>query len=220
MSDADLGIRTALQSRLDGAAFFASGPLTNVSCVPGGYVRAAGSFASDGWKAGDTVLASGFALAANNGLSRVTAVSASQLSVVRTLTAAAAGPSVTLTATIPAARKWDGQPFTEPAPTEPWIRATLQHAGSPLVAYGAGGLVRSVGVFAIDLFVPQDAGRGLAVVERLAGQLRTLFKPGTRVDPSGLDVRVTQFRRSQVFDDPSRLQLPIGVEYLCNIPNA
>jgi hypothetical protein len=75
-----------------------TGALTTIdaSTTDDSYNRAAGSFVTDGFVVGQYVKVSGFVNSANNGIHKVTAVTATKLSVSENLTTEAAGPSVTI----------------------------------------------------------------------------------------------------------------------------
>lgn len=61
-----------------------TGPNTFLSATAGGYARSAGSFITEGFVVGQTINASGFVTAANNGNSTITAVTATTLTVTKT----------------------------------------------------------------------------------------------------------------------------------------
>jgi hypothetical protein len=62
-----------------------SQPATRVTATAGGYARSSGSFVSDCFFVGGTVTASGFTIAANNGTSVITAMTATTLTVSKTV---------------------------------------------------------------------------------------------------------------------------------------
>jgi hypothetical protein len=95
------GFATAGNNGLATITAIANGPTTgstSLSAVAGGYARAAGSFITDGFVVGGWVTASGFATPANNGVSQITSVTATTLTVAKTappvVEAAATGRSI------------------------------------------------------------------------------------------------------------------------------
>ena len=85
---------------------FTTGFVRTLSGTATGYARSSGSFVTEGFAVGQTVGACGFSTAANNGLSTVTAVTATALTVTKTggtaveaVTTGTTGATATLTAT-------------------------------------------------------------------------------------------------------------------------
>jgi len=62
-----------------------TGPNTFLSATAGGYARANGSFITDGFQVGQTITATGFTIPANNGNSDITAITATTLTVTKTV---------------------------------------------------------------------------------------------------------------------------------------
>lgn len=94
-SDMDEPLEAAMRGTWSSAA--TTGTLTDVDAANGdnSYNRAAGSFLTDGFAAGDWVLWAGFTEAANNGIKRITSVTAAKMIVAgAALTTEAAGDSV------------------------------------------------------------------------------------------------------------------------------
>lgn len=101
------------------ASVFTSGNLTGLNSISGtatGYSRTTGSFVSDGFVAGQTATGNGFTVAANNGTSLITAVTALTLTVTKTGGTAVDVATATTTARSIAAPKpsagtiWDRRP--------------------------------------------------------------------------------------------------------------
>lgn len=211
----DASIRAALETHLCALSLATTGPSSDVSATATGYQRAAGSFLDDGFLVGDTLQPAGFA---DNRMGAVLAVSASILVVDRHVEAEAAGPAVSLTATIPERRKFEGQPFQKPK-DRPWLRAALRPAGAPLVAWGTGGILRHHGSFQVELFEPVDSGRGIARVERMAAALRSHFKAGSGLSHGAVQVRLTNAKRAAVQESLEAVSLMVTIDWACEAVN-
>lgn len=208
-------LRAALESHLVALRLAATGSRGDIAVAGNAYLRDSGSFLDDGFRAGDTVLAAGFAIAGDNGHAIVTAVAADRLAVDRPLADAPAGATVSVTATLPAARKFEGQPFPRPI-GGPWLRVSLKPAGDAVAAFGAGGVTRHSGALLVELCEPVAAGLGLARVERLAAGLRGHFRPGTAIERDGVVVRIRGLRRAAMREARDLLTLPLSVEWFCD----
>lgn len=173
-------ILAALRARLATLAVCTTGA-TDLSATTTGYARAAGSFLVDGFAPGMELLASGFAAAANNGRSVVTAVAALTLTVKKAgaTTIEAAGAARTLAVGVPAAFGGEntdlvglsGVPYFEetylpgPAAVEtlgPLGRMLAEPTYVLDVGFANGGAVQSTGTDALF---------------RYAGALLLLFPP-------------------------------------------
>jgi len=122
-------------------------------------------------------------------------------------------------ADLPEARKFEGQPFAAPG-NQPWLKVGLAPGAATVVAFGAGGIVRRQGAFAIELNEPVDGGRGLAHIERLADALAAHFRPGAALSRDGLVVRIARTQRGAVAETANRLSLTVSAEYFCDCPNS
>lgn len=211
----DSDIRIALESHLAGTTLATTGARSDLAATAAGYQRGAGSFVADGFRTGDTIEAAGFA---DPGFAIVLAVSDLALVVDRDLETEAAGEEATIRATLPEARKFEGQPFQRPD-GRPWLRTTVRHVGAPLVAYGGGGLLRHHGSFLVELFQPVEVGRGMARVERLADGLRARYRAGTRLESAAATVRIEGVRRGPIQEARDFLSLPVSIEWFCHAAN-
>lgn len=214
----DASLRAALEGHLVALRLADAGTRSDVAVATAGYRRTEGSFVADGFRAGDTILVAGFSEAGNDGAAILRAVTAEELTVDRALTPEAAGPPVGIVATLPAARKFDGQPFVRPA-AAPWVRVALKPVGANVAAFGAGGLLRQRGTLLVDLCEPVADGFGLARLERLAAGLRGHFRAGAAIARDGLVVRILGLRRGAVQETRDFLSLPVSVEWFCDAAN-
>lgn len=209
----EAALRAALETHLAGTELLGTGWRADLTATATGYVRAEGSFADDGFRPGDTVRPDGFA---DPRPAIVLAVSDLALVVDRDGTPEPAPVAAALAVILPERRRFEGQPFVRPR-NKPWLRASLRPAAAPVVAFGAGGLVRQEGTFVVELFEPVDAGRGLARLERLAAALRARFAPGRRLARDGHTVRTGEVRRGTVQETPEHLSLAVTVYWACEI---
>ncbi len=79
-----------------------------------GYSRSSGSFITDGFVAGKNIIASGFSIAANNGLSTITAVTAGALTVSKSPPTQAGGNSSGRTISVTPGGYLGGSPYPSP----------------------------------------------------------------------------------------------------------
>lgn len=207
----EAAIRAALETHLCATVVATTGTRSDIAATASGYVRQTGSFVADGFQVGDTISPEGFVDARP---ARVLAVSATVLVVDREVSSEASGPAVAIHAVLPAARRFEGQPFTRPT-DKPWLRAALRPASSAVVAFGAGGLLRHHGGFAVELFEPVDAGRGLARLERLASAVAGQFRPGSRIAGNGVVIRLGGCRRAAIAEAPEALRLALTIDWAC-----
>lgn len=187
-------IRAACRSFF-GAVVQATTTSTMLSATATGYHRAdGGSFLTDGFTAGSELSAAGFGTAANNGLSVLVAVTASDLTVVKTPAPVveAAGAAVTLSIGLPTARFLEGHTGTPtPIPTVGvpyWSDAVLRAPlnSSQRISVGiAPALRRHTGLYQMLFAAPADLGP--AAAEGLADACRELAEATERVQmASGL----------------------------------
>jgi uncharacterized protein DUF4397 len=157
-----------------------SATTTLLSATATGYSRATGSFVTDGYRVGQTITASGFTNAANNGRSVVTAVTATALTVTKTggTVAEAAGTTnrtITGDATMDVAKA--GGTALEAGTT-----------GLITLAASATGYTRTGGSFIDDGFLvgqtigitgfTSQANNGLAVITAVTATDLTVTKQG------------------------------------------
>ncbi len=211
----EAAIRAALETHLCATVVATTGARTDIAASVSGYVRQTGSFLADDFRVGDTVRPTGFA---DPRPAIVLAVSELALVVDRAVTAESAGPTVIIQAVPPAHRRFEGQPFVRPA-DKPWLRAALRPANSAVVAFGAGGLLRHHGGFAVEFLEPVDAGRGLARLERLASAVQRQFRPGSRIAADGVSIRLGPCRRAAVAEAAEALRLPLTIDWACEERN-
>jgi hypothetical protein len=163
---------------------------TSLSATATGYARAAGSFVTNGFRVGQTITASGFTNAANNGRAVITAVTATALTVTKTggtvAEAAAANRTITGDATLTVSKT--GGTALEAGTTGP-IRMSAT----------ATGYDRAAGSFVDDGFVvgqninasgfTDPANNGPSVITAVTPTSLTVTKTGGTVAEAAGDGR-------------------------------
>jgi Bacteriophage related domain of unknown function len=197
-------IRAAVRTKLLGLAV-ASRSVSTIS--------ASGSVFSDSsnglavFAVGDELTASGFTNPANNGSFMVTAVAAGAVTVDGTLTTETAGARL-LTVTLPQGRAWEGRTFT-PTIGRPHVAEVMSPVSSSLSALGTGGTMAHTILSNFSVRCP--SGRGTISVERLAGALMELFKPGTSLSYGQTSGTVMQSERRALLVEPDWLSCPVNI---------
>lgn len=173
----------------------------SISATTTGYVRASGSWLTDGYAVGQQVTASGFTASGNNGDKVVTAVSATTLTVLgvdvaadgaRTIAAAAdteveSAGSRTISVGLPTYAELTNSKIV-PGPGVPWWREEYLPQPGTRTGIGANAMVEYPITYRITLFVPQDTGPLAAL--SYVDALETLFAPGTALTLAASSFRV------------------------------
>lgn len=194
--DLDGDIRAAARTHLLAMpAFATTGTLTNVSVSGSTYTRASGSFITNGFRAGDEIVASGFANATNNGRALIVNVTATTIVVDRALSSAAAGASVTIAAGLWQGQSWEGRAYA-PVTGVPYISESLRAIWSQVRAIGRGGTIGHRLDLVLRLNYP--AGIGTVGIERQAGAIRQHFEPGVQMTYGSHKATVLQVERTSL----------------------
>jgi hypothetical protein len=147
----------------------------SMSVAAGKYVRASGSFVTDGFKVGEEITAAGFS-AANNGTSIITAVTATEITVRdKTLVDEGASASRSIKVVIPAGRAWEVDEYT-PTIGRPFIADAYEHLPSVQVGVGTGALESHDFQAIISVSMPKTSGR--APLTLMCGAIRAFLRPG------------------------------------------
>lgn len=178
-----------------------------IACAGATYSRTSGSFIDDGFSVGDEVTASGFASATNNGRAIITAVTATTMTIDRTLSTAAAA-TARLTAGLPAGRAWEGKEYI-PTTGQPWVRESFRPLVSRPRSLGAGGTIEHQMTANLSLFYPSK--KGTLAVERMAGAVLDAFAPGTSLAYAGNAGIIQQCERSPLVEEPEWISAPVIV---------
>lgn len=199
-------IRAACRAKL---AAMEKAALTSTGLSFSGKVitRASGSFLTDGFDEGDTLSVAGAATAANNGSTRITAVTALTLTTTKSFATEVAGASVTLTAKAPEVA-YEGRAYT-PTPGVPYVSESIVPAFSEPSGIGQPAVQHHSLVVMLVLFYP--ANRGMRPVSRMAGAILTAFRPGTSIsygDSAGMVMRAERHPAQQ---DADWLRCPVAI---------
>lgn len=172
------------------------------------YSRAVGSFIADGFAVGDEIVATGFGTAGNNGRALITALTASAMTVDRTLVAEGAGAGRRIVAGLPSGRAWEGREFNQQI-GQPWLRESFRPLVSAPRALGAGGTIEHRMTGNLSFFYP--AKRGTLAVERMAGAVMDLLAPGTSLAYGQNAGVVQQCERAPLVQEPDWISAPVIV---------
>ncbi|CAB4180571.1 Protein of unknown function DUF4128 [uncultured Caudovirales phage] len=209
-------LRAAFRARLLTLVKASAGTLTNVGASGSAYTRASGSFIADGYSVGDEIVVAGFSNAANNGRTLVSAVTTLALTVEKSLTTEAAGPSVTLDAGLWQGRAWEGFAYA-PVRGQPYLSESMRAITSQVRALGDGGTIAHVLAGIAVLYYP--AGRGTLALERMAGAIMKHLKPGTSLTYGTSTSVVTEASRSPLLQEPDWISCPVIVSMAAHTTN-
>lgn len=175
--------QTAATLALRNRALAVSVATTGVASIAAsstGYARTTGSFVTDGFVVGLEILASGFALSANNGYKIITQVSALSMKVssLTTMATEAAGGNETLAASLPEGRAFDNIAF-EPVSGRPYLEEDFIPATTALRGQKNGGLVIETGLYVLKLYGLADTG--VSAIRKTMDALKALFAPATTI---------------------------------------
>lgn len=106
----------------------------------------------------------------------------------------------------------EGFAFTPPS-SGAWAQLTHLRAGADVASLGAGGMDEHVGVFQIDVNVPESGGNPRATLLQHADQLRGYFVAGRRFTHSTQSVRVTRADVSQIRRVDGWQRVSVSVRY-------
>ncbi|HUT58418.1 MAG TPA: phage tail terminator-like protein [Phycisphaerae bacterium] len=185
MSVSYLQVQRALRAQLITLSVATTGAI-NMSATTTAYVRAAGSFLTDGFYAGMEIVAAGMTVAGNNGVAVVKAVSALTLTVTRTLGVEVAAAGKTLTVGLPAGREWENEAFA-PTTGSPYVEEELVPGPAVQITLGkALGWLELTPLYIVRVNVPE--GVGTDAVNAYTDALLKLFKPHSTMTLANGDV--------------------------------
>jgi hypothetical protein len=209
-------LQYGLRARLVTLEVCATG-LVSLAATATGYTRASGSFLDDGFRVGMEIEAAGFAQAACNGTSVITAVTALTMTVTaydiaavatpdgytmtpRTLVVDAAAGSRSLTAGCPKMRAWENTRFT-PLVGIPYVSEELLPGGMNILTMGTRATLEAKPIYVVRWHgLPGD---GIAAVKKAVDKLLEHFPPGLAI-AFGTDVARV---RGDIAPTPSPLVL-------------
>lgn len=166
-------IQRALRAKAVTLSVATTGSIS-MSVTATAYVRAAGSFLSDGFYAGMEIEAVGMSEAGNNGTGVVQAASALELTMADALTVEIAAGGKTLSVGFPSGREWENEVFT-PTAGSPYVEEEL--VPGPVVQLTLGkenGELELTPMYIVRVYVPK--GKGSDAGSAYADALLRLFK--------------------------------------------
>lgn len=170
-----------------------------MSVASGKYTRATGSFLTDGFKPGMEITAAGFTESGNNGTSVVTAVTATQLTVTRTLTTETAATGKSIVVNAPTGFATENIQYT-PTAGWPWIEEQMLSGPTNVITLGEYAWIEHDPLYVLQVHVPEGVGIGAA--NAYADGIIDLFAPRSSLTLSNGDVARVRTRpgpfRSQV----------------------
>lgn len=107
---------------------------------------------------------------------------------------------------------FEGFPFTPPT-TGTWAQLTNLRAGADVASLGVGGMDEHVGVYQIDVSVPEVGGNPRAVLLGHADTLRAYFVTGRRFTHNTQGVRITRADASQIRRVDGWQRISVSVTY-------
>jgi len=197
----------------------------NLAASAVGYTASNSPFLARGYAVGMEVTASGFATAGNNGVKRVTAVSANLLTVAGGLTVEAHTNTMRLDLELPALRVWElaaltpnTPPLGTPYVTDRWLPGPVTQTTISTV-----GFVEATPQYQVLIYGP--SGNGMDALASYGDAVLDHFKPGLALTTdAGEVVRVrgdiAPFRTPLVLDTPGwavvSLSVPLRIEATIN----
>lgn len=170
-----LQTQLALRGRLLTLSVATTGS-TDLASTTSAFTRSAGSFIDDGFKVGMEVDAGGFATGANDGTTVITGLTATVMTVAKTLTADSEASGRTITAALPSGRAWENLEFT-PVAGEPWVEEQYIPGPTRQITVGKDGQLEITPQYQVQVHAPANTSVGAAAA--YADALIGLFAPLT-----------------------------------------
>lgn len=208
-----LDLRSAIRKKLLTASLLSVSAST-ISASGNQFLDSANGFG--GVAVGDEITASGFANSGNNGVLMVAAATAGAITVNKALTTEPAGSARQVSVLLPSGRAWEGRSF-EPVLGSPFISETMSPIYSEPRGLGVGGTIAHKITGNFTLHYP--AGKGTAAIERMAGALLELFKPGTPLIYGQTSGVVQQAERRPLLVDADWISCPVVVSAVAYTAN-
>ena len=107
---------------------------------------------------------------------------------------------------------FEGFPFTPPT-TGGWAQLTHLPAGAAVASLGVNGMDEHVGIYQIDVSVPEVGGNPRAALLGHADRLRTYFVTGRKFTHNTQGVRVVRAERSAIRRVDGWQRISVSVTY-------
>lgn len=215
-----LALQLAIRARLRTLEVVGTGT-TTLAAQGTTYTRSAGSFLDDGFAPGMELRAEGFG-GASSGLSIVTRVQETVLTVDRAVgsVSAAGGRSLSVGLPDPSRAVWENAD-RKPELGKPYVREQYIPGPSRQVTVGPGGALELQPMYAIHVYVPADLGLGAHAT--YADAILRWFPPrfAIAVDDHVLRVRsdTGPFRGQLLRGDPGWVTTPVTIPFWVRTPN-
>ena len=177
-------MQLALRTRLLTLSVATTGAMALASTTSA-FTRATGSFIADGFKVGMEIDVSGFATSANNGLTVITGLTATAMTVSKTLAADTSDAGREILVSLPSGRAWENLEF-EPTRGEPWVEEQYIPGPTRQVTASKDGQLEVTPQYQVQVHVPANTSFGAAAV--YADALIGIFAPGTAMTLTNGDV--------------------------------
>jgi len=193
---------------------------TTLSVTSAAYVRAAGSFITDGFVVGMEVTGAGFSVSGNNGAHRVTAVSALSLTCDGLATEASASGK-TVSVGLPALRAWENIDFT-PVAGRWFVEEDYLPGPAVQETLGQYGQVETLPQYVLRLY--GLANTSTAALFKASDALLALFAPRTPLVLSDGNVVVVRTNpapyRGQLLQAPGGGWAVVPITIPCRVRSA
>ena len=103
----------------------------------------------------------------------------------------------------------------DPDPSKVYFGESFLTSASEQVTLLDSGDVRDIGLYQIDILAP--TGRGTITTDTYIAELSTLFKNGTNISYSGIDVFIMKSYPSQGYTVDNWYMTPFTVEWECRL---
>lgn len=180
----NLAAHIALRNRLLGVSVATTG-LTSLSVSSAGYVRASGSFVTEGFEPGMEVVGSGFIAGGNNAAPHIVSEVAALVMKCSGVTPEIADTGRSVSCGLPLIRLFENAK-TERTPGRPYVEESYVPATGSVESFPAQGAHREDrGLYVVRWY--GLTGYGVAALRRSTDKVLELFAPGTKLI-AGADV--------------------------------
>lgn len=211
----------ALRARATGTTIATTGTM-DLEATTSGYIRASGSFVTDGFQPGMEVLPAGFA---TNTRDIITGVAALTLTVKTSRAAETSASGRSLTVGFPVQRAWENERFTRGA-NRPYVEEDFVPATHEIITFPAAtGRAEETGLYVIRVYGIH--AYGINAMRKTVDAILARFTPGTTLSVTSADVRIRGTARNepgpqsgQILRDGEWSVCSIRIPWLASTANA